>query len=99
MGKQQANFQWDWLLSKLTVLTKPYWFASDIQIYLNCSLSRANRLKQVVENKYGVITEHEDREFQAVKADDVIKAIGGKSRLEEIEILQKSVEILKSNER
>lgn len=91
----ENTFTLEKLLTKIELLNKPYWFASDIKDYLDCSMVRAVNLKNMVANEIGVIPEHRDDKQRAVKADDVIKAIGGNSRLEELEILQKSMEILK----
>lgn len=89
-------FELETLLTKIELLNKPYWFASDIQDYLQCSMVRAINLKNFVANEVGVIPEHRDDKKRAVPADEVIKAIGGTSRLVELEILQKSMEILKA---
>lgn len=83
------------VINKVKALNKSYWFASDIKDYLNCSMKKANKIKNLVANKYGVIEENEDDEKQAVSADYVIKVIGGSSRIEELEILHKSMEILR----
>ena len=88
-------FELDTLLTKIELLNKPYWFASDIKDYLQCSMKYAVNLKNYVANEVGVIDLHKEEKQQAVSADNVIKAIGGTSRLEELEILQKSLEILR----
>ena len=89
-----VNFTNEYVMNKVKALNKSYWFASDIKDYLNCSMKKANKIKNLVANKYGVIEENEDDEKQAVSADYVIKVIGGSSRIEELEILHKSMEIL-----
>lgn len=68
------------------VLLKSSWFASDIQEYYGISLSYANQIKTLVENESGVAPIYVDKERSAVCADDVIKYMGGKSRLEEAQI-------------
>lgn len=68
------------------VLLKSSWFASDIQEYYGISLSYANQIKTLVENENGVAPIYVDKERSAVCADDVIKYMGGKSRLEEAQI-------------
>ncbi len=88
-------FELETLLVKIELLNKQYWFASDIKEYLGCSMKYAVNLKNYVAKEIGVIDFHKDEKQQAVATDNVIKALGGNSRLEELEILQKSMEILK----
>lgn len=89
------SFTNEYLLKRIKALNKSYWFASDIKDYLDCSMKKANKIKNLVANKYGVIEENEEDEKQAVSADCVLKLIGGSNRLDELEILHKSMEILK----
>ena len=69
-----------------SVLLKPYWYSSDIQSYFGFSKTYADQIKSAVESDCGVIPAHVDNERRAVCADDVIKYLGGKSRLEEMQI-------------
>ena len=82
------------VLTKLELLNKSCWFASDIQQYLQCSKKKAIKIKNIVAQQYGVIQEHTECNNQAVSTDNVIKCIGGNSRLEEITILKNTYEIL-----
>lgn len=72
---------------KIEALKKPYWFADDIMDFMDCSKNTAVKIKNEVAKKYGVIEASENKEKKAVKADDVIKYLGGNNREEEIRIL------------
>ncbi len=69
-----------------TRLLKSNWFANDIQAYYGISSTYADRIKTYVENEYGCVETDIGKERRAVRADDVIKSMGGKSRLEEAQI-------------
>ena len=87
------------ILKKIDALNKTYWFASDISDYLGCSMTRAVKIKNSVLINSGTIKEHQKEKNQSVKADDVIKYLGGNNRLEEIQILESLVTICKNIER
>ena len=69
------------------VLMKSNWFASDVQAYYGCSQAKAINIIATVKKEYGVIQADKNSEKQSVSADDVIKVMGGKDRLTEMQIL------------
>jgi len=89
-----VNFTNEYVMNKIQLLSKTYWFASDIQAYLDCSKVKAVKIKDIVASTKGTILINEEEVKKAVRTDDVIKCLGGNGRLEEIEILQKTMEIL-----
>lgn len=68
------------------VLLKSNWFASDIAEFYDCSLTRANNIKAMVEKVYGATEIDKDSERRTVSADNVIKVMGGTDRLTEMQI-------------
>ena len=72
---------------KLKLLSKPYWFASDIQKYYEMSKGQAEFVKNWVKEAKGVPAFYEGKERQAVSADHVIEVLGGKSRYSEAKII------------
>lgn len=87
------------ILKKVDALNKTYWFASDISNFLECSMTRAVKIKNSVLLESGTIEEHLKEKNQSVKADDVIRYVGGKDRLEETKILESLVIICNKIER
>lgn len=79
-------------MRKIEALLKSNWFASDIADYYGCSLEKANSIKAKVEYEYGVIKADEHSQRKSVSADDVIKVMGGKDRLTELEIYKNYVQ-------
>lgn len=71
---------------KIDSLTKPYWQLQDIMNYLNCSRNTAVEIKFNVINKYGCTIHTADSGKKSVRGDDVIKYLGGNSRIEELQI-------------
>lgn len=80
------------------VLLKPNWFASDIQAFYGISKVKAEEIKTKVQKENGEIWLDLDSERKSVKADDVIKAMGGNSRLEEMQIYNLLGKKVKENE-
>lgn len=68
------------------VLLKSNWFSSDIQAFYGVSKVTADKIKQMVLEDKGSVLVDIHNERQSVSADDVIKALGGNSRLEEMQI-------------
>lgn len=69
-----------------SVLLKSNWFSSDIQAFYGVSKAYADKIKQMVLEDKGSVLIDIHNERQAVSADDVIQALGGNSRLEEMQI-------------
>lgn len=75
------------------LLLKPYWTANDIAIYYQLSLTTAKDIKIDVENINGTPAYCATKERTSVKADDVIRFMGGTSRLEEMQLIKIATEI------
>lgn len=84
---------------KMQSLLKPSWRVSDIVNYLNCSRSTAQRIKNAVAEKYGTCELDLTKKHTHVKGDDVIKYLGGINRFTEMQILCKTLEEERKNER
>lgn len=70
-----------------SMLLKSNWFASDIEAYYGISKSTADYIKKSVENLGHIPPCDKGKERRSVIADEVIKFMGGKDRLTEIQIL------------
>lgn len=68
------------------LLLKPNWFASDIAKYYNCADATAQNIKAVTERTYGCVPIDKGKKNRAVRADDVIKIMGGVDRVTEARI-------------
>ena len=75
------------------LLLKPYWSVSDISAYYEISHNTANEIKINVETIYGTPAYCATKERTSVKADDVIRFMGGTSRLEEMQLIKIATEI------
>lgn len=75
------------------LLLKPNWTANDIANYYGLSLPVAKNIKVDVETVFGTPGYCADRERTSVKADDVIRFMGGVSRLEEMQLIKIATEI------
>ena len=75
------------------LLLKPYWTANDIASYYQLSLSTAKDIKIDVETINGTPAYCATKERTSVKADDVIRFMGGTSRLEEMQLIKIATEI------
>lgn len=67
-------------------LLKSNWFASDIQEFYGISKASADYIKKRTEEAFGCVLADELKEQRAVRADDVIKVMGGQDRLTELKI-------------
>ena len=75
------------------LLLKSSWSVSDIAMYYDISKNTANDIKISVETIYGTPQYYADKERVCVKADDVIKFMGGISRVEEMQLIKLATEI------
>lgn len=69
------------------LLLKSYWSSQDIADYYDLGLSSAKKIKNDVEMLYGTPSYFIDKERVCVKADDVIRFMGGTSRLDEMQLI------------
>lgn len=68
-------------------LLKPNWTASDIKAYFDLSMNKAIDIFNSVKEEKGYIYPEMHLDSRGtVSADDVIAAMGGKNRLEEVQI-------------
>lgn len=74
-------------MRNVAILEKSNWFASDIQEYYGISKPHAEKIKNIVAAKGCVAPIDLDQKQQSVIADEVIRFMGGKDRLTEIQIL------------
>ena len=77
---------------QVNVLLKPGWSVTDIEEYLNCSREYANQIKIATEAKYGCIPLDKGKKKTKVRADDVIKIVGGVDRLTELNLYKLSLD-------
>jgi hypothetical protein len=75
------------------LLLKPNWTISDIASYYGFSYGFATEVKLNVEKIYGTPGYCADKERTSVKADDVIRFMGGTNRLEEMQLIKIATEI------
>ena len=75
------------------LLLKPYWTTKDIASYYELSYNYANDIKISVERIYGTPAFCADKDRTSVKADDVIRFMGGNNRLEEMQLIKIATEI------
>ena len=75
------------------ILLKPYWSVSDISAYYDIAYNTANEIKIRVETIHGTPAYCATKERTTVKADDVIRFMGGTSRLEEMQLIRLATEI------
>lgn len=75
------------------LLLKPHWSVSDIASYYGISHNTANEIKINVETMCGTPAFCATKERTNVKADDVIRYMGGTSRLEEMQLIKVATEI------
>ena len=74
-------------MRNVKVLEKSNWYVSDIQEYYGISKPYAEKIKSIVANKGYVAPVDINNSQQSVIADEVIRFMGGKDRLTEIQIL------------
>lgn len=74
-------------MRKIEILEKSNWYASDIQEFYGISKPYAEKIKNMVANSGFVAPVDQAQKNQSVIADAVIKFMGGKDRLTEIQIL------------
>lgn len=79
------------------LLLKSSWGVQDIATYYGVSLNTASNIKADVEILYGTPSYYATKERVCVKADDVIKFMGGNSRMEEMQLIKIANEIEKLN--
>lgn len=75
------------LKEKVEALLLPAWSLEEIQKYLDCSRSYAVQIKNATEKKYGAIEVDKGKGKTNVSSDAVIKMMGGKDRLTEMQII------------
>lgn len=79
------------------LLLKSSWSASDIAEYYGVSHNTAVNIKNDVEILYGTPSYYATKERTSVKADDVIRFMGGTSRMEEMQLIKIANEIHHNN--
>lgn len=79
------------------LLLKSSWGAQDIATYYGVSLNTASNIKADVEMIYGTPSYYTTKERVCVKTDDVIKFMGGNSRMEEMQLIEIANRIKNSN--
>lgn len=75
------------------LLLKSYWTANDIAMYYDFSMTKATEIKVDVEKIHGTPSYCANKDRTSVKADDVIRFMGGTSRLEEMQLIKTATEI------
>lgn len=75
------------------LLLKSSWSAHDIAEYYGVSHNVATNIKTDVEILYGTPAYYATKERTCVKADDVIRFMGGNSRMEEMQLIRIATEI------
>ena len=83
--------------SRAEILLKPYWFASDIEIYFQISRTQAEIIKREVQNLGHTPSYSDGKQKVSVIADEVIKYMGGNNRLEEMRLLESYSNIERKN--
>lgn len=79
------------------LLLKSSWSAGDIAEYYGVSHNTAVNIKNDVEILYGTPAYYSTKERVSVKTDDVIRFMGGTSRMEEMQLIKIAFEIEKLN--
>ena len=85
-------------MEKHELLLKSSWNAQDIAEYYGISVTTAVNVKVDVEVLFGTPSYYSTKERVNVRADDVIKFMGGNSRMEEMQLLEIATKIKNAKE-